>query len=278
MIEQYAGNEFLSHKLPFLFGGEKLIVRCLRQWNLSRRNRALRGADCVTTVSPWHVNELRRYNPNVELIYNGYDPELFYPGQVGAPHFIITYTGRLISTAMQDPSLLLEALSVLGREQAWSPDTCRVHWYVDEASWAVIREASEKAGVLPFMQFKGQVPATQIPLVLNSSSVLLLLTNKTAEKGPKGIMTTNFFEYLAVGKPVLCVRSDESYLAAAIEEAHAGLAATATEEVCRFLNLHYTEWKEKGYTSAAIDREVLRRYSRQEQAGQFARLFNRTLQ
>jgi hypothetical protein len=91
-------------------------------------------------------------------------------------------------------------------------------------------------------------------------------------------MTTKFFEYLAVGKPVLCVRSDESYLAAAIEEAHAGLAATATEEVCRFLNLHYTEWKGKGYTSAAIDWEVLRRYSRREQAGQFARLFNRTLQ
>ena len=48
-------------------------------------------------------------------------------------------------------------------------------------------------------------------------------------------MTTKFFESLAVEKPILCVQSDEAYLAEAIKETHSGLAATRVDEVYDFL-------------------------------------------
>ena len=75
-------------------------------------------------------------------------------------------------------------------------------------------------------------------------------------------MTTKFFESLAVEKPILCVQSDEAYLAEAIKETHSGLAATRVDEVYDFLKHYYEEWQEKGSN-----------YSRKEQASQFARIF-----
>lgn len=277
IIEQYTGTEFITHKIPKIPGVDKLFVALFKRQSLCRRNQALRQADYVTTVSPWHVEVLKQYNPKAGLIYNGYDPELFFPEDIPTSKFIITYTGRLLSTAMRDPGLLFEALARLHKEGALTPEDCRVHWYVDEASWTVIRAEAEKVGVAAFMEFKGYVPASEIPKVLNSSSILLLLTNKASGLGPKGVMTTKFFESLAVEKPVLCVRSDESYLAAAIQESQAGIAAITAEEVCDFLKHHYAEWQSNGYTRSAIDHAVLQRYSRKEQAGEFATIFNRLI-
>ncbi|MDL2281692.1 glycosyltransferase [Parabacteroides sp. OttesenSCG-928-G06] len=274
IIEQYSGQEYLTHRPPSLLGLGKLLIAAYTRTELRRRNLALQQAQAVTTVSPWHQEQLRQYNPRVELIYNGYDPELFFPAHKPTSHFIITYTGRLLSTAMRDPALFFEALSLLIKENTIYPSDCQVHWYVDEASRKVITEEAAKYDLLPYMHFRGYVAANYIPEVLNNSSILLLLTNRAASDGPKGIMTTKFFESLAVEKPILCVRSDESYLAAAIRETRAGLAATDIEEVTVFLKQQYEMWKEQGYTAAAVDREAIQRYARPYQAKQFANIFN----
>ena len=122
------------------------------------------------------------------------------------------------------------------------------------------------------MDYPGMVPATAVPDVLNDSSVLLLLTNRAAPDGPQGIMTTKFFEALAVEKPILCVRGDEGCLEQTIAETRSGLSAHNEEEVHRFLLHHYRRWQTDGFTTADPDREAVRRFSRRAQAGQFARV------
>lgn len=277
IIEQYTGNEFITHSLPRCFGLDKWIVAAFKRKSLQQRNRVVREAAYVTTVSPWHTGILGAYNPNTALIYNGFDPDLFYPQHLPTDRFVITYTGRLLSTAMRDPALLLEALGRLREKGVFTPDNCRVEWYVDSLSWQTLTAEAEKAGVMAFMDYKGYVPASDIPRILCNSSVLLLLTNRSGEKGPKGVMTTKFFESLAVEKPILCVRSDEGCLEAALREANAGLAARNVEETCRFLEECFSQWKEKGYTKSAIEPAVLRNYSRKEQAGQFIRIFEQLI-
>ena len=274
IIEQYSGDEFISRKMPKLPLLQPLVVHLFRQRSLQKRNLALSAADAVTTVSRWHVDTLRSYNPHVQLIYNGFDPEIFYPKHVRTSRFTITYTGRLLSTAMRDPSLLFESLRHLSSLGKLSPENCRVDWYIDEVSWKIIRAEALRYGVLPFMEMKGFVAATQIPDILNSSSVILLLTNKSGASGPKGVMTTKLFEALAVRKPILCVRNDEGVLEEALKEANAGLAANNAEEVSGFLMQNFSVWQQQGYTEAATRPEVLQKYSRKEQAGQFAALFH----
>lgn len=274
IIEQYPGYEFMDHKLPSLWGMDKIIAAIFRHKLLKDRNKVLRAASYQTTVSSWHVDLLKQFNPNIELIYNGFDPEIFYPAPIPASQFIIVYTGRLISTAMRNPELLFKALKRLSSEGLFPPAYCRVSWYVDSDSKAIIQQEAVKYGVTDYMDYQGFIPATEVPQVLNRSSVLLLLTNKSGEEGANGLMTTKFFESLAVEKPILCIQSDEGCLEAAIREANAGLAGRNEEEVYQFLRSTYQQWKEQGYTSANVRKEVLSKYSRKEQANQFVRIFN----
>ncbi|MDD6210736.1 MAG: glycosyltransferase [Bacteroidales bacterium] len=273
IIEQYAGNEYISSSfktLPFL---DRWITAFFKWKSLTRRNKVLRFAGCVTTVSPWHVEVLKKYNPDVELIYNGYDPDIFYPEQIKTEQFVITYTGRLLSLAMRDPSLLFEAVAQLSCEGKISPGDFRIKWYIDNDSEKILLPLVRQYGIMEYMDYPGYIPASEIPALLNRSSVLLQLTNKATGTGPKGLMTTKFFEALAVEKPVLCVRSDEQCLEQAIRETGAGLSARTVEEVKVFLLEKYAEWKQKGYTTVPVKKDIIRKYSRVEQARQFTAIF-----
>ena len=272
IIEQYAGDEFIAHPLPLPRWMNRPLNSYFRKRWLHDRNRALEKATAVTTVSPWHVQTLKTYNPNTYLIYNGYDPELFYPETISTTQFTITYTGRLLSLALRDPSLLLAAIQHLDQTQTIQPKTFQVVWYTDTASQALVKQEAERLHVSDYMDYRGYVPASEIPRILNQSSILLLLTNKAGQDKLQGIMTTKFFESLAVEKPILCVRSDEACLAETIQRTRSGLAATQVEEVCQFLLHHYKEWQAQGYTTAQVDRSQLKQFSRQEQANQFAKL------
>ena len=277
IIEQYTGDEYISrslHKIPLLGKG---VAAAFREKALRQRNKALRQAACVTTVSPWHVDVLKQYNPNVKLIYNGFDPDIFYPEQVKTEQFNVTYTGRILSLAMRDPSLLFEAVTLLAKEGKIGPADFRVRWFVDETSEKILKEELKKYAIPEYMDFYGYVPAHEVPAVLNGSSVLLQLANRSSETGPKGLMTTKLFESFAVKKPMLCVRSDESHLEQAIREARAGVAARNVEETAAFLLEKYEEWKQKGYTEVDSDKKIIESYSREGQARQFANIFGQLI-
>lgn len=273
IIEQYAGSEFIAHRIPEIPLLKPLLVSIFRKQNLRERNAVLRAAEAVTTVSPWHVDILSQFNANMHLIYNGFDPEIFFPQPQKTAQFVITYTGRLLSLAMRDPSLLFAGLRRLADEGLLSPENCRVDWYVDDGSWRLIAAEAEKWGVSLFMCQRGYVPAADIPRILNQSSLLLLLTNKSAGKGPKGVMTTKLFESLAVRKPILCVRNDEGVLQETLRKTGAGCAASTVEEVCAFLRTNFQVWQQNGYTEALVRDEAIAPFSRKEQAAQFVRLF-----
>lgn len=274
IIEQYSGDEFISHSIPNIPIIKAWIVKRFREKSLRIRNRILKKAACITTVSEWHRDWLKQFNPNVFLIFNGYDPEFFFPEKVQTDKFIITYTGRILSLAMRDPSLLFQGLKSLTLKGVISPDFCQVNWYVDADSWKIISSEAHKYGVDDYMVMKGFVPASDIPHLLNSSSVLLLLTNRSSENGPKGVMTTKLFESLAVGKPILCVRNDEGVLEKTLIETKAGIAASTVEEVCSFLNNAFLQWEKEGCTASETNPTTIEQYSRKGQAKQFIQLFN----
>ena len=121
------------------------------------------------------------------------------------------------------------------------------------------------------------VPAQQVPALLNRASVLLQLANVADVQGPKGVMTTKFFEALAVGKPLLLVPSDESYLAELLHRYNCGLAATDIQSIETFIEYQYNKWKETGSTAIPVDPEIERCFSRKGQAGQFLQLFKTVL-
>lgn len=273
IVEQYAANEYIAHSFHTFPWLDNKIISLFRNRLLKARNKVLGKADHITTVSPWHVETIRLYNPCTELIYNGYDPDLFYPKQQQAPRFLLTYTGRLVSLGTRDPQLLFEAMARLEKDKHITPDTFRIQWYVDKESEEILKEEVSRYNLSGYMDYYGYVPASDIPDILNQSSILLQLANKFSNKGPKGIMTTKLFESLAVEKPLLCVRSDESFLEETIRQTRSGVAARTADEAYQFILSQYRIWEEKGYTTAPVNREAIAHFSRKHQAEQFMSIF-----
>jgi glycosyltransferase involved in cell wall biosynthesis len=278
IIEQYTGNEFIAHALPRLFGLERIAVDLFRRRSLAVRNKILRSAAAAVTISPWHVSVLKAFNADTHLIYNGYDPEIFYPAPVAAERFYITYTGRVFNFTVRDPSLLFQAVERLAGEKVITADSFRVRWFVDDKSRRLLANAvGEYGGISDFMEYSGYVPAERIPAILNESAILLLLTNRAGVEGSHGTMTTKFFESLAVGKPILCVRGDGGCLEEAIRSTRSGLAAHHVDEVYDFIKSHYLRRQSGQAYAGNADMEAVGRFSRARQARQFIDLFEEVI-
>ena len=260
IAEQCDTNEYNSSKIAL-----GLISKIYRNINISRRNQVLKQAHSVTTVSPWHVNFLKQFNPNTYLIYNGYDSTLFQPRTTKTNYFDIIYTGKWYSPNLQDPTLLFQALAEINNPQI------RLIWYTNADVHSQISKLAQQHNLTTPLIINNYVPNNEIPNLLNRSSIILVLTNK----GNRGIMTTKFFEAIGVEKPILCVRSDEECLAQTIKKTNAGLAATNVEEVKEFILYHYNEWQQNGYTHINITNKE--QFSRQNQAIQFEKIFNQVL-
>jgi glycosyltransferase involved in cell wall biosynthesis len=271
IVEQYSGLEFVATKLPgFII---KNFGRIIRRRFIVSRNRALSSAACATTVSDFHVKALTPYCSAVRLIYNGYDPELFRPRYIPTNKFIVVYTGRLISPAMRDPSLLFQSIRRLSAEGLFTPETFQVQWYTDPASQREIEAEATAAEVSPYMDYRSYVPASQIPDILAASSIVLLLANKSCDGGPRGVVTTKIFEAMGCERPILCVRSDEDVIASLLSSTGCGQAASTLHETCQFVERLYNEWLECGYTSVKVNRTVIESFSRSGQAKQFIDVF-----
>lgn len=91
IIEQFTSDEYILHKIhihPLL---DKWIIKLVRKQLLNERNKTLRAAESIITVSPWHVQTLQVYNPNVHLIYNGFDPDFLSAEESYRPFLYYLY-------------------------------------------------------------------------------------------------------------------------------------------------------------------------------------------
>lgn len=227
--EQVPGAQYQHHRAWWTYPFRNMY----RALQIRRRNRVLRRADYITTVSPWHIEFLKAINPNVHLIYNGFAPQQFYPEDIRTDEFLVSYIGRLYE--FQDLHILQECLDELGL-----PDM-RLNLHMPDNNPISIEEVGDE---------------------IRRSSVMVVLTNREA----KGMMTTKFFEALGCEKPVLCIPNDEGVLANAIAETQAGLASDNKEEIKAFLLYKYKEWKANGYTRQAVKMQAKQLFSRKEQA------------
>ena len=267
--EQAPNSQYQAHRQWWARPFRKLY----RAIQIRRRNKVVRQADSVTTVSPWHVDFLKKFNPRTTLIYNGYDQRLFVPCDTPTDTFRILYTGRIYESELQDPTLFIQAVSSLPPMVHFSID-----WYTDEKGQETIRHLASQYGCEALMHFHPYIPTEKIPALLHQCSIALVLSHKAEQEGPHGIMTTKFFEALGVEKPVLCVPSDEESLAEVIRQTNAGIAATDAGQVRTFILDKYAAWKAKGYTRQAVNQEQKKRFTRQYQAQQFEQLFRQLIE
>ena len=230
--EQVPGAQYQHHRQWWL--------RPFRAWyrnvNITRRNRVIRQADSLSSVSPWHIDFLQRYNQNVHLIYNGFDEKQFYWSEIKNEPFLISYIGRIYE--FQDIHCIEEAIREIGKDD------------------------------IILNRQHGGIPTDKVGDAIRRSSIMLVLTNKAA----KGMMTTKFYEALGCEKPVLCYPDDNGVLSATIRQTNAGIATDDKDAIKTFILDKYAEWKKNGFTHQAVNQEVKKQFTRQYQAKQFEQI------
>ena len=271
IVEQWGKESYFTRRLTPWKGLDYCIGKLYERKQLRMRNRVLKHADAVTSVSPWHKQVLAQYNERTHVIYNGYDEQLFVAKDVKSEVFQLAYLGKLYSTKLRDPRLLFAALKELLAEGLINQNEIRVLFHVDEEGKGQLQQLAEEYQISQVVDIQGYIPRAEIIDVMHKSSILLVLTTKSTPQGTHGIMGTKFFENMGVEKPVLCVRSDEECLAQVITETQAGLAATNVEDVKAFVLEKYQEWKQNGYTRQKAQHKE--QFTRQHQAEQFEQLF-----
>ena len=204
--EQVDNSRYQYHHRSFVLMPFRRLYRAI---HIRRRNAVLRVADVVTTVPPWHADFLRQFNPNVHVIYNGFDEAQFYPKDVPTKEFKVSYIGSLFEWQKE----------ALAKVQQVTPVT--IHTPQNDP-----------------------VPHDRLGDAIRQSSIMLVLTSQDTH----GMLTTKFYEALGCEKPVLCVPSDRGELAKLIAYTNAGIATDDMEEIKAFIEEKKQEWQQKGFT------------------------------
>ncbi|GMQ26681.1 hypothetical protein Aoki45_33640 [Algoriphagus sp. oki45] len=202
-----------------------------RRRMLRKRNMTANKADLITTVSRFHQNVLqKKFGIKTAVIYNGYDHEVFIPMNLPPKDscFRISYLGRILSEWYHNPQVLFQALNEIGKESKIGPDEFQINFYGADKNKLdhYLTEQNSK-----YVSFFPRVTSLEVPRIMNDSQVLLLITNK----GRYGVMTTKFFEYVGVKKPVLCIPGDGSELQEMIESQNLGITLDSVHALKNYI-------------------------------------------
>ncbi|MBR2166250.1 MAG: glycosyltransferase family 4 protein [Paludibacteraceae bacterium] len=202
--------------------------RLYRAVHIRRRNKVLRAADNITTVSPWHAEFIKQFNPNVQVLYNGFDDKQFYPEDIRTNQFTISYIGSLFE--WQQPALT------------------KVRQVIEELNKSQLNPQQSKILLDIHTPGCSPVPYNRLGSAIRKSSIMLVLTSPDTH----GMLTTKFYEALGCEKPILCVPSDRGALAELIAFTKAGIATDDEQEMARFLLDKYQEWQKNGFTRQKV--------------------------
>ena len=234
-----------------------------------RRKIVLQNAYAVISISPWHVNFLKKYNKNVFLIYNGYDKNLKKKFDkknklTDKKVFTILYLGSLLNKETRDPTIFLKACNNLITKKKISPmkfeckfighDSDNIYNFLDK----------NKLSNFNWIKTQSYISHLLIPDIINNSEVLLLLTsNKT-----RGVMTTKFFEYLSFKKPIILCPEDDGSLSNIVNKLNLGFVCNNVSETEKYIYNLYKKWESNENINLTIKDEELTIYQREYQAKQ----------
>jgi glycosyltransferase involved in cell wall biosynthesis len=251
----------------------------LTKWASRKHHRLEREvltlADKVVTVAPDGARRLGRLgNRNVRVIYNGFDRNddtktVFTPSE----KFSITYLGVL--SKAQNPKMLWEAIGELVKTDNGFAKDLKINM-IGQIDSSVV-QCIEAQGLSKHVSYSSYIPHSEVSTVHRSSSLLLLLLMPDSEPRAKGLLTGKLFEYMASGRPVLCIGPENGDAARILKETNAGQTVSFEdkEKIKEIIKTLYQKYLENDLPSN--ESKDIEKYSRKAMAGKYGRLLDKTL-
>ena len=250
----------------------------LTRWADRKHHRleyeVLTKADKVVTIGWDCAKSLGRLgNRNVCVIPNGFDWEVdAKPKEILlSQEFTLTHLG--IVTPSRNAPQLWAALKELKEEDETFGKKLKIS-LVGQIDQSVLENLyavglKENTEIVPY------IPHEQIQQAQGASQVLLLLVNNTPNA--KGILTGKIFEYLASGRPILCIGPEDGDAARILSETKAGVTVSFEdkEKMKEVVKVLYHKYLEKALPFN--NSKEIEKYSRKAQAEEYAKLLEKTI-
>jgi glycosyltransferase involved in cell wall biosynthesis len=213
----------------------------LTKWGDKRHHKmekkVVTTADQIVCVGYTWGEELKAIgNSNMEVITNGYDEMDINIENVAIDTEIsITHLGTL--GGARNPKILWEVLAQLKQEypEKYAQIKVRLIGHVDAAIFSSIEEYGIKAQT----EHIAYVPHNEANQWLVKSNILMIIVNQSPNA--KGILPGKIFEYLASGRPIICLGPHDGDLAKLLAPIKNAIVVNHNdkEKLFQFL-LHYT--------------------------------------
>ncbi|MEA1951346.1 MAG: hypothetical protein U9N87_08175 [Planctomycetota bacterium] len=248
-----------------------------RAWAARYLDRWIEGgllgdASAVTSTGrTWAEMLGRAYAKPFEVIYNGWDPEVFTAGETRDEQEMpdeepyLLYAGRFYPERMRAAGVVLEALAAEPglelRVRSLGPSNLEESF----AGEALRLGVKNRVRVMPPCSPR-EVAAEADHAVAN----LVLDDVVETYESSRGVLTGKFLELVAGERPVLAVTQPDSEMGPILESTQKGRICSTASEVRGFLREVHD-----GQTATEADAEEIARYSKASQAAVLAGLLNR---
>lgn len=248
----------------------------LTRWADRKHHRleheVLTKADKVVAVG-WDMAEglAKLGRKPVEVVPNGFDWDLQSECSTAelSSEFTLTHIG--IIGANRNEHQLWQALGELKSSNPQFASKLRIK-LIGQVDQSVIHSIADNglqdnAEVIPYM------PHDQVLQLQQSSQVLLLLINNTPNA--KGILTGKLFEYLASGRPILCIGPEDGDAARIISETESGVTVGFEEKEKMKTVIKNLYERYLGNRLPSSENAEIEKYSRKALAWEFAKLLEK---
>ncbi len=216
--------------------------------------KVLNSADVVLSVGNTLGKELEELGAKrVEVITNGYDlPELQEEVEMDKK-ISIAHIGSMTGT--RNPEVLWMALKNIIANDPNIKNTLEIK-LVGKVDFKVMKSIEEH-GLSDLVRKIEYLPHDEVLKEQRRSHILLLVVNNTPNA--KGIVTGKVFEYMASGRPILCIGPEDGDVAGILEDTKSG-------KVCSYTNVEKVEQtilELRNYTSQPLLSDEIKKYSRE---------------
>jgi glycosyltransferase involved in cell wall biosynthesis len=244
-----------------------------KKCHLRMEKKVLNSCNRIITVGKTMAEDLASLTSNrTEVITNGYDDsDRRSEDETLDTHFSVTYIGTMNDA--RNPEILWKVLNRLNAIRHPMMQEIKIH-LVGKPEKAII-ESVNKNGLTDTVDFVGYVSHHEAIRYQNKAQVLLLVINRTSNN--KSILTGKIFEYLASGRPILCIGPKDGDAAEIIHEAGNGIVVDYEDE--KSIEIYLTQCFEK-YKNGTLIRNAagVDRYSRRNLTGKLSKLLDEVSQ
>lgn len=244
-----------------------------RNVHQSMEKRILDRCSAIITVGKTMASDLETItsNQNKVVITNGFDDTDRPDNQaILDQEFSITYIGTMNDS--RNPIILWETLAMLKEENHEITKLLKVKLVGKPEP--VVKHSISKYGVEEFVDFCGYVAHEDAIQYQNSARILLLIINNTSNN--KSILTGKIFEYMASGRPILCIGPKDGDAADILQDSgYSSIFDYQDKEGIKSYLLHkYHEFKLGVPSNDVTNQEKINQYSRKSLTGKLVNVLN----